>query len=34
MESLLAGRDSLDGLDLDAAAAHARHVLPPLPEGA
>ena len=34
MESLLAGRDSLDGLDLDAAAAQARHALPPLPEGA
>ncbi len=34
MESLLAGRDNLDGLDLDAAAAHARHALPPLPEGA
>ena len=34
MESLLAGRDNLDDLDLDAAAAHARHVLPPLPEGA
>ncbi|HKZ12007.1 MAG TPA: NAD(P)/FAD-dependent oxidoreductase [Rhodanobacteraceae bacterium] len=34
MESLLAGRDSLDGLDLDAVAAHARHALPPLPEGA
>ena len=34
MESLLAGRDSLDGLDLDAAAAHARHALAPLPEGA
>lgn len=34
MESLLAGRETLHGLDLDAAAAHARHALPPLPEGA
>jgi kynurenine 3-monooxygenase len=34
MESMLAGRDSLDGLDLDAAAAQACGSLPPLPEGA
>jgi kynurenine 3-monooxygenase len=34
MESLLAGRDNLHGLDLDAAAAYARRALPPLPEGA
>jgi kynurenine 3-monooxygenase len=34
MESVLAGRRNLDGLDLDATAALARHALPPLPEGA
>ncbi len=34
MESLLAGRDNLHGLDLDAAAAYARRALPPLPQGA
>ncbi|HET7222897.1 MAG TPA: FAD-dependent monooxygenase, partial [Rhodanobacteraceae bacterium] len=34
MESILAGRDSLTGIDLDAAAAQLRATLPPLPEGA
>ncbi|HET7162705.1 MAG TPA: NAD(P)/FAD-dependent oxidoreductase [Rhodanobacteraceae bacterium] len=34
MESILAGRDSLAGIDLDAAAAQLRTALPPLPEGA
>lgn len=34
MESMLAGQDSLDGIDLDAAATQAREILPPLPSGA
>jgi kynurenine 3-monooxygenase len=34
MESILAGHDSLAGIDLDAAAAHLRQALPPLPAGA
>jgi len=33
MESILEGHDNLDGVDLDTAAARARHVLPSLPEG-
>lgn len=34
MESILAGRDTLDGIDLAAAAARVRQTLPPLPRGA
>jgi kynurenine 3-monooxygenase len=34
MESILAGHDSLDGIDLDAAASRLRQALPALPEGA
>lgn len=34
MESILAAHDSLEGIDLDAAAAHARAILTPLPAGA
>ncbi|TAN03835.1 MAG: FAD-dependent monooxygenase [Rhodanobacteraceae bacterium] len=34
MESLLAGHDSLDGINLDAAATRVRAELPPLPQGA
>lgn len=34
MESILAGHDSLDGVDLNAAAAQARTILTPLPTGA
>ncbi|MGH8191398.1 MAG: FAD-dependent oxidoreductase [Rhodanobacteraceae bacterium] len=33
MESILAGHDSLEGIDLDAAAARARQTLPLLPAG-
>ncbi|MGH8235201.1 MAG: FAD-dependent oxidoreductase [Rhodanobacteraceae bacterium] len=33
MESVLAGHDSLDGIDLDATAARVRAILPPLPSG-
>ncbi len=34
VESLLEGHTSMEGIDLDAAAAHARAVLPPLPRDA
>lgn len=34
MESILAGHETLDGVDLAAAAAHLRQALPPLPQGA
>ena len=34
LESILAGHDSLAGIDLDAAASHLRQALPPLPQGA
>jgi kynurenine 3-monooxygenase len=34
MESILAGHDSLAGIDLDTAASRLRQALPPLPEGA
>jgi hypothetical protein len=34
MESILKDHDSLDGIDLAAAASRLRQTVPPLPEGA